>query len=118
MGTIEDIVERYPWKFKVTRARLEHSLAVQLITGSPVLLNDGYLTQHSVAQRAVLDQDGLLWAMMKAGYLRVMARGFQRFGLHEMPERMAAGGNVNSFAELINKADWPNLRDSLEKIDN
>lgn len=117
MGTIDDVVQRYPWNFKLTKKRLEHSLAIQIITGSPVLLNDGYMTLHPVAQQAILDRDGLIWSMINMGYLRVMARGFNRYGLDEMPLVMAEKGGVNSYAELIQKPIWPSLKQALTKLD-
>jgi hypothetical protein len=52
LGTIDDVVVRYPWQFKINKKRLEHSLATQLINGRPIVLNDGYLLQHEVGQEA------------------------------------------------------------------
>ena len=50
MGIVDDVVLRYPWNFKITKKRLEHSLAVQIITGSPILINDGYFVLHPIVQ--------------------------------------------------------------------
>lgn len=120
LGTIDDVVERYPWRFKYDTSRLNHSLAVQLLVGRPILLNDGYLVNHSMGQKAVMEEDGLLWAMIEAGFVRIMSRGGDRYSLHEMPEVMQS--HIESFRLLVknkipNVPNWKDLRTRLEVID-
>ena len=117
LGTVDDVVLRYPWNFTISKARLEHSLAVQIITGSPVLINDGYFILHPIIQESLQDKDSLIWAMAKAGYLRIMSRGFGSYGLDEMPLMMASSGGVDSFKELIAKSDWNEIQKRLRETD-
>ena len=119
LGTIDDVAVRFPWRFNLTESALNHSLITQLIDGRPVLLNDGYLVQHAIARQAVLDQQSLLWELMRVGFVRVMARGGDRFTLAEMPERMH---KVSSFFDLVHDqiqgVDWPALRSALSDADS
>lgn len=118
LGTIDDVAVRFPWRFKLTESALNHSLITQLIDGRPVLLNDGYLVQHAIARQAVLDQDSLLWELMRVGFVRVMARGGDRYTLAQMPEKMQ---KVRSFFDLVHGqipgVDWPELRNALTDAD-
>jgi len=117
MGIVDDVVLRYPWNFKITKKRLEHSLAVQIITGSPILINDGYFVLHPIVQESIQDKNSLIWQMIKTGYLRIMARGFGKFGLDEMPIRMATDGKVRSFQDLIERPEWRQIQESLREVD-
>lgn len=118
LGTIDDVAVRYPWRFKLTESALNHSLLTQVIDGRPVLLNDGYLVQHAIARQAVTDRQSLLWELMRVGYVRVMSRGGGRYGLAEMPERMA---KIGSFDDLVHDripgVDWRTLRKDLDDVD-
>lgn len=113
LGTVDDSVFRYPWRFKISKARLEHSLAVQIITGSPVLINDGHFILHPIIQESLLSKDSLIWAMAKVGYLRIMSRGYGSYGLDEMPIKMATAGGVDSFKALIARPDWSEIQKRL-----
>jgi hypothetical protein len=118
LGTIDDVAVRFPWRFKLTESALNHSLLMQVIDGRPVLLNDGYLVQHAMARQSVIDQQSLLWELMRVGFVRVMARGGDRYTLAQMPEQMH---KVRSFFELVHgqipNVDWQELRSALESAD-
>jgi hypothetical protein len=118
LGTIDDVAVRFPWRFTLTESALNHSLITQLIDGRPILLNDGYLVQHAIARQAVIDQQSLLWELMRVGYVRVMARGGDRYTLDEMPSRMQ---KVRSFFDLIHGqvggVEWPVLQRALQDAD-
>jgi hypothetical protein len=115
LGTVDDVVFRYPWNFTLSKARLEHSLAVQIITGSPVLINDGYFALHPIIQESIQNKDSLIWAMSKAGYLRIMSRGFGSYSLDEMPFMMAESGGVDSFKKLMARSDWDVIQKRLRE---
>lgn len=118
LGTIDDVAVRFPWRFKLTESALNHSLITQLVDGRPVLLNDGYLVHHAIARQSVIDQQSLLWELMRVGFVRIMARGGDRFTLAEMPEQMQ---KVRSFFDLVHGqipgVDWPALRSALTDAD-
>ena len=122
-GLMDDSVARYPWKFKLSEARLNHSLAAQVIHGKPILLNDGYLVQHSLGQKAVTQREGLLWELLASDldFVQVLSRGGARFGLHKMPEAMAP--MVESYKSLINdefegQVGWKELQPKLKVVHN
>jgi len=119
LGTIDDMVVRYPWKFKLTRSKLDAALVTQLIDGRPIVLNDGYLVNHPLARAALLDRKSLLWELMRIGYVRVLARGGRQYTLDEMPVRMAP--TIKSFQDLVDdKVDgvkWSALKAALAKTD-
>ena len=122
LGIIDDAVDRFPWRFKITPKSLDHSLAIQLLTGRPILLNDGYLIQHPIARESLMQRDGLLWSMIDVGFVHVMARGeIEGYTLPEMPEVMSNRG-VKSYQRLVNDEipdapSWRSLRPHLERLD-
>jgi hypothetical protein len=120
LGTIDDMVVKYPWRFNVTEKSLNHSLVIQLIDGRPILLNDGYLVQHRLGRAALLDKNSLLWELIKSEFVRVMARGGRRYGLAEMPVKMAEEGIVSYqwiVDDQVQGVLWAELRGALDVLD-
>ncbi len=119
VGTLDDAVQRYPWKFRLDERQLDHLLTVELIHGNPLLLNDGYLLLHPLCRAALKNEDGLLWHLIRAGFVRVMHRGGDAFGLHELPSKMAP--KVSSFARMlggsVDDISWSELRPRVERLD-
>ncbi len=115
LGTFDDVVQRYPWRFQVDDRYLRSTLARQAIEGRPVLLNDGYLINHPTLRLQLLDRSSLLWELIDHGFVGIMSRGYGRFGIHEMPERMQ---HIETFRRLIDGStgDWPKLRRRLEEV--
>lgn len=120
LGTLDDSVDRFPWLFKITEARLNHSLAVQLITGRPILLNDGYLVQHKLCAKSIIDRDSLLWSLIDSGYVSIMSRGFGRYPLQDMPVAMSE--SVESMRLLVENRlpdlpPWDEYKHRLADVD-
>lgn len=117
LGTLDDVVNRYPWRFKMDEARMNQSLVLQLVTGRPVLLNDGYIVNNEVLRRQLRNKDSLFWHLIHEGFIYIYSRGAGKYGIHEMPERMA---HIGSFSDLIKGrvpgVDWPKLREDLEDL--
>ena len=114
LGLIDDVVHKYPWRFKVSKKRLLHSLATQVIDGRPILLNDGYLIHHPVAHEAMSDENHLLWVLLKDGFVKLFARGGENYSLAETPVKMA---HIESFRKLLKSPIWPTLKRDLEKVE-
>lgn len=114
LGTLDDVVERYPWRFALNKRRLEYSLVTQLINGRPVLLNDGYLLQNSLALEAVRDEQSLLWEMIRKGYVRILARGGNRYQLHELPKHVRG---VPTIERLSSSDEWPDFEKKIARLD-
>lgn len=121
LGTIDDMVKKYPWRFKVTEDYFNHSLVVQIINGKPILINDGYLMLHPIARKSIINVEGLLWELINSdsGFINVMTRGKDQYGLHEMPERMQS--NIETYKLLVNDKftdiKWKFMRGYLENMD-
>ncbi|MEJ8856774.1 hypothetical protein WKW79_19525 [Variovorax robiniae] len=119
MGLLDDSVVRYPWRFKVDVGVLNYLLTVELIHGKPVLLNDGYLVNNEIARAELLKRDGLLWELVRNGFVRVMARGGDQFKLHDMPLRMAE--HIPTFKALVEDripgVQWTEFREALSGLD-
>jgi hypothetical protein len=119
IGILDDSVSRYPWQFAVNRESLNHLLAVELIHGKPILLNDGYLVNNELARAALLASDGLLWELIQQGFVRVMSRGGSQFGLDELPIRMSS--TIPSFEAIVHNkvpgVQWTELQRKLLQLD-
>lgn len=118
-GTLDDVVLKYPWRFKVDTNYLNYSLAYQVITGRPVLINDGYLVNSPICRAQLQDRRSLLWTLIDCGFLAVLSRGKGRFGIHEMPEQMLHIGSFNDLvhSRLPDVTDWRRFRRELEDMD-
>lgn len=121
LGTIDDMVEKYPWRFNVTKDYFNHSLIVQIINGRPILINDGYLMLHPIAQKSIMDDEGLLWELINSnsGFINILSRGKNQYRLHEMPEIMKS--NIESFNSLVNNefpnVNWQYMKENLCNLD-
>lgn len=119
MGLLDDSVSRFPWRFKVDAETLNYLLVVELIHGKPVLLNDGYLINNPLARAALLSRNGLLWELVRNGFVRVMSRGGDEFPLQDMPLRMAP--TIPTFDAITHNrvagAHWPDIHDALTRLD-
>ena len=116
VGLLDDVAERYPWKFNLSKQFLEHLFVVELLHGKPLLLNDGYLVQNTYLRESILRREGLFWELLQAGFVSVMHRGHS---LAEMPEKMAK--NVDSMRALVSDhvtgIEWKTFRPHLEQLD-
>lgn len=119
MGLLDDMAVRYPWRFPVDDKTLDYLLTVELINGKPVLLNDGYLVNNEFVRKAIINRDGLLWELVRGGFVRVMSRGGDDFGLHELPHRMAP--QIPTFAAAVASelpgTNWRELERALKELD-
>lgn len=118
IGTLDDVVERFPWKgFEVGLRRpdfLLETIVEHVLFGAPMLFNDGYLVNHPEARRDLMKGDkSLIATLVRKGFIKILTRT-DDLQLHEMPIRMRR--NVASMAALVDSADWPVLRWRLEEI--
>lgn len=99
-GLLDDVLEQYPFDFKLNSKRLKFELSTQLIDGKPLILNDGYLVLHPVCSKSIQDMDGLIWHLITRGFITVLHRGGKDYRLDEMPEVMA-NKNIKSYQNLV-----------------
>lgn len=118
-GLLDDSVSRFPWQFKIDKDYLDYLLSVELIQGKPVLLNDGYLVNNELIRNELMNEKGLLWELINKGFVKVMSRGRNDYGLDEMPVRMAK--EIPTFNSIIKNEipgiEWNDLRSKLHKLD-
>src|SRR5438309_11581397 len=75
-GDLDDMVSLYPWpKIKPgNRRALDVRLALSAVTGTPMLLNDGYLILNPACFDALKDPNSPLRILINQDYIRVLSR--------------------------------------------
>ena len=112
VGTLDDVVERFPWQFDADINYFNQLLVRKAILGEKILINDGYLLNNSAARQAILNPScSPLTSLIEQGFVRILSRNAD---LVSLPEKMAAQG-VTSFNVLKNSAEWPSLKRELRK---
>lgn len=128
VGTFDDIVIRYPWRFRIDADYIQYCLAFHWITGRKILLNDGYLLNNDLLRDALRNDGHLLRLLIAQGTVLIASRGYRyagpqmspirEFGLHETPERMQ---HIPSFERILKSGvdgeAWPVFRRRLELVD-
>ncbi len=112
VGTLDDVVERFPWQFDADINYFNQLLVRKAILGEKILINDGYLLNNSAARQAILNPScSPLTSLIEQGFVRILSRNAD---LVSLPEKMADQG-VASFNVLKNSAEWPSLKRELRK---
>ncbi|MCF2949293.1 hypothetical protein L0668_14335 [Paraglaciecola aquimarina] len=122
LGTVDDVVQRYPWEMDMGTQQFNQMLIRKALLGEKVIINDGYLLNHPVARQALLDPTSSpLKALIEADFVKIMSRSGS---LLDLAEKMSAQG-VESFRTLLHSSEWPTLRamlkqwePGLQKIEN
>ena len=115
VGTLDDVVERFPWQFDADINYFNQLLVRKAILGEKILINDGYLLNNCAARQAILNPScSPLTSLIEQGFVRILSRNAD---LVSLPEKMADQG-VASFNVLKNSAEWPSLKRELRKWQN
>lgn len=112
LGVLDDVIERYHSLPYGTDEFIAAVIAETILYGSPGLLNDGYLVQHSVLRGHIERRD--------AGFLNLLERDWLTIASAIRPpsasiERRAAVG-VASHRALIESNDWPALANVIDDL--
>jgi hypothetical protein len=92
---------------------LEQTIARHVIFGDKMLLNDGYLVMHPLARRSLLaGADSVLFNLMAEGYVRILSTGES---IAESIVKRAESG-VDAHRQLVESADWRDMRANLDFI--
>ena len=76
-----------------------------VLFGSGIYLNDGYLVNHPMARKYLANPESLLRMMISTGFIRILSRESDADKLASMPEKMAESGNIE-FARLVASDEW------------
>nr|WP_240919941.1 hypothetical protein [Paraglaciecola sp. 20A4] len=112
MGTLDDVVQRYPWKIEMGQQQFNQMLIRKALLGEKVIINDGYLLNHPFARHALLNPTSSpLKALIEANFVQIMSRSGS---LLDVAEKMSAQG-VESFQALQKSSEWPALQTMLKQ---
>lgn len=122
LGTLDDVVQRYPWNIEMGQQQFNQMLIRKALLGEKIIINDGYLLNHPFARHALLyPTSSPLKALVEANFVQIMSRSGS---LLDVAQKMSAQ-NVESFQRLQKSAEWPALRTmlkqwepGLQRIDN
>ncbi|WP_166424458.1 hypothetical protein [Paraglaciecola sp. 20A4] len=112
LGTLDDVVQRYPWKIEMGQQQFNQMLIRKALLGEKVIINDGYLLNHPFARHALLNPTSSpLKALIEANFVQIMSRSGS---LLDVAEKMSAQG-VESFQALQKSSEWPALQTMLKQ---
>jgi hypothetical protein len=105
-GVLDDAMIRYgKGKEFLSPEYFNKMILKNVIFGSGMFLNDGYLVNHELARKYLVDHDSLLSHMISTGFIRILSREPDADKLATMPEKMAKNGNA-SFQTLVDSKEW------------
>ncbi len=105
-GLLDDVMIRYGHGRELLSEEFFNKMIVKnILFGSGIYLNDGYLVNHPIARRYLANPDSLLRVMISTGFIRILSREKDADLLSKMPEKMAASGN-EEFEKLIRSREW------------
>lgn len=105
-GLLDDVMIRYGHGRELLSEEFFNKMIVKnILFGSGIFLNDGYLVNHPIARRYLANPDSLLRVMISTGFIRILSREKDADLLSKMPEKMAASGN-DEFKKLIASDEW------------
>lgn len=135
VGTLDDVVARYPWDESKKPYTLEGYLSNQFepglleqllkdfnstfqfnaLFGREILMNDGYLLNHPASKISILEPNlSPLAALLDAGKVKILRKKVN-VGLDETVYDMA-GQNNRSYQLLTKMDDWMQYREQLQLI--
>lgn len=105
-GLLDDVMIRYGHGRELLTDEFFNKMIVKnVLFGSGIYLNDGYLVNHPIARRHLANPDSLLRVMIATGFIRILSRECDADLLSKMPEKMAGNGNLE-FEKLIRSREW------------
>ena len=105
-GVLDDVMLRYGRGREFLSADFFNKMILKnVLFGSGIYLNDGYLVNHPIARRHLAEPDSLLRLMIGTGFIRILSREPDGDALATMPERMAQSDN-QSFKTLVASDEW------------
>ena len=113
LGILDDEVERYPFQTTIDQNYIFRSLLKSVFFGGPLLLNDGYLLQHSFCRGALFgDASHPLRVLIDEGFVAVVSLTND---LEESLEKRAVSG-VETIKSALTGPDEAKVRKSLQGL--
>jgi|GEM_PF-3391574 hypothetical protein len=109
-GLLDDAFIRYEGDY-ATEAFFNKMIAKSIFFGGYLYINDGYLLNHPLARRYLLNPNSLLREMIYAGFVRILCRDKEK--LADLPDLMS--GN-RTFDELKASDVWEVLKPTWKII--
>lgn len=103
-GLLDDVMIRYSDEY-LSEDFFNKMIAKNIFFGGGLFINDGYLVNHPIARRHLLNENSLLRVMIDTGFIRVLTRASSSEILAQMPLTMARQGNA-SFSQLVGSPEW------------
>lgn len=116
-GVLDDMVQQYPWPgLSSNKSLLDTQLVYSVVTGKPLLINDGYLVLNPECLQSLHDSYSPLRVLIRKGYLKILSRNKSR-SLEEMVLESAAHG-IPTYRRLVDNRDqWSITQNALRSVD-
>jgi hypothetical protein len=113
-GALDDMVQSYPWaKIEMTKKKLDVHLAYAVVTGTPILINDGYLILNSACFESLRRADSPLRVLINKRYIRVLSRNSERSLVQVVKD--GAGQEITTYKKLLqNSKRWNSVQRILD----
>lgn len=113
-GLIDDVIVRYSDRY-LSQEFFNKMIAKNIFFGGGLYINDGYLVNHPIARRLLLDENSLLRVMLSTGFIKILTRARDVEGLQQMAQRMAEQKN-ESFEQLVKTEEWKKFKPEFDRI--
>lgn len=116
IGSFDDKVQQYPWRFQPTLQVLNEQLITYALFGNPLLLNDGYFAANPQIHRSLLDgPESIVGALAQEGFVKLYMRDQGRDLISGIEE--AAKTGVSDHRARLGDEEWKgNVRPFLEDL--
>lgn len=113
-GTLDDVVERYPWPNPLDLRSIRQQLVTSAIYGKRILINDGYLVANPLLLPDLAKTStSLIGTLLTSGVARLFARD-QQADLATGLELSAERGVTTHRLITSDSKQWPRLRRQLD----
>jgi hypothetical protein len=117
-GAWDDMVASFPWpKIQISKLSLDVQLAYSVVSGTPMLMNDGYLLLNPACFESLGNDTSPLRVLINQGYVRVLSRNSTR-SLQEVAKAGADQG-IQTYRELLSdKKRWTATQRVLAPVED
>jgi hypothetical protein len=114
-GVLDDMVQSYPWpNIKITKKSLDVQLAYAVATGTPMLINDGYLILNPACFQSLSKADSPLRTLINKRYIRVLSRNPNKSLVQVVTN--GADQGISTYQKLREKKQWDTVQRTLDNF--
>ena len=115
-GVLDDMVQRFPWTpNRLDGILLDLQIAYSIVTGRPLLVNDGYLVLNDSCLRALRREQSPLRVALRNGGLKILSRNPDK-SLEQMVLQGARQG-IGTYMSLVESESWSSVQEALSRTD-